>query len=254
VWLIHWKPEEAAANAEGLRKAGYEVEVRRPASGQGLKELRTKPPAAVIVDLTRLPSHGKAIGLAMRGTKLTRQIPLVFAGGEAEKVKKIRALLPDAVYTEWSGIRGGLKKAIERPPANPVAGPGPMEISGTTPLWKKLGIKAEMRVGLIEAPGGLDRALEGMPEGVELVEGDDRNAGLHLWFVQDADDFRRGLRRMKVLAEQAPLWICYRKQAAGGTLAQQELRETAIATGLVDYKVCAVDATWTGLLFRPKRG
>jgi len=253
VWLIHWKPEEAKARVATLEGAGYQVDLRNPAGGQGLKDLRSDPPAALVIDLSRLASHGKAIGLAVRGTKLTRHIPLVFVGGEAEKVEKIRSLLPDAVYAEWRGIRGGLKRAIEHPPANPVAGPGPMQISSSTPLWKKLGIKPGIRVGLIDAPAELERALEGMPDGVELVEGEDRRAGLFLWFVHDADAFRRGLRRMVGLSRQAPLWICYQKQAAGGTLPQQEVRESAIATGLVDYKVCAIDSTWTGLLFRPKR-
>ena len=40
-------------------------------------------------------------------------------------------------------------------------------------------------------------------------------------------------------------------------LTQQYVRETGLAAGLVDYKICAVDATWSGLLFtrrQPRAG
>lgn len=45
------------------------------------------------------------------------------------------------------------------------------------------------------------------------------------------------------------LWIAWPKKASGiGTdLTDHAVREAAIAHGLVDNKVCAVDDTWTGL-------
>ncbi|MGH9790885.1 MAG: hypothetical protein ACRD5W_06720 [Candidatus Acidiferrales bacterium] len=36
----------------------------------------------------------------------------------------------------------------------------------------------------------------------------------------------------------------------GSDLTQQIVREIAMARGLVDYKICAADDTWSGLLFR----
>ena len=32
------------------------------------------------------------------------------------------------------------------------------------------------------------------------------------------------------------------------------MRETGLEAGLVDYKVCAIDEEWSGLLFAPRRG
>jgi hypothetical protein len=37
-------------------------------------------------------------------------------------------------------------------------------------------------------------------------------------------------------------------------LTQQEVREAGLGAGLVDYKVCAVDAIWSGLLFTRRKG
>ena len=58
---------------------------------------------------------------------------------------------------------------------------------------------------------------------------------------------------------QGALWIAWPKQASGvaSDLTQQHVREIGLATGLVDYKICAIDATWSGLLFtrrKPKPG
>jgi hypothetical protein len=37
-------------------------------------------------------------------------------------------------------------------------------------------------------------------------------------------------------------------------LTDREVREAGLAAGLVDYKVCAVDSTWSGLLFTRRKG
>jgi hypothetical protein len=52
------------------------------------------------------------------------------------------------------------------------------------------------------------------------------------------------------------IWILYPKQQTGKStsgLTQTLIRESAIAVGLVDYKICSVNEVWTGLLFTRKR-
>ena len=34
---------------------------------------------------------------------------------------------------------------------------------------------------------------------------------------------------------------------------QQDVRRIGLANGLVDYKVCSIDESWSGLLFTPKK-
>jgi len=115
VRLIHWNEVEAAACAARLVAAGYGVDAR-PLGKSGVAALRADPPAACVIDLSRLPSHGREVATALRSTKATRGIPIVFAGGEAAAVERIRAALPDATFTTWSRIRSALKRAL-RPPA-----------------------------------------------------------------------------------------------------------------------------------------
>jgi len=51
------------------------------------------------------------------------------------------------------------------------------------------------------------------------------------------------------------LWIIWPKKGSAleGDLTQAAVRERGLAAGMVDYKICAVDETWSGLLFTPRR-
>jgi hypothetical protein len=63
------------------------------------------------------------------------------------------------------------------------------------------------------------------------------------------------MARMATLAENGPLWIAWPKRASGAAtdLTQQRVREIGLAAGLVDYKICSIDETWSGLLFTRRR-
>ena len=84
--LIHWNRNEAAERIERLRAGGYEVSLAPLDGPSVLRELRAQPPDGVVIDLTRLPSHGREVGVALRRFKDTRHVPIVFVEGEAEKV------------------------------------------------------------------------------------------------------------------------------------------------------------------------
>jgi hypothetical protein len=72
-----------------------------------------------------------------------------------------------------------------------------------------------------------------------------------LWFTRSRKDLEGDIERMALLAKQGPLWIAWPKNASplGSDLTQAVVRKGGLATGLVDYKVCAIDAIWSGLLF-----
>ena len=65
-------------------------------SGVDLNTLREKPPEVFVIDLTRLPAQGRDIGIWIRQRKATREVPIVFVGGEPDKVARTRKQLPDA--------------------------------------------------------------------------------------------------------------------------------------------------------------
>src|SRR5579859_4498564 len=119
VRLYHWKAEEAGPLIAKLRAAGYEV-IHKPEARTSMRELKESGVVAVVIDLSRMPSHGKYVGAWVRGSKSTRHIPLVFVGGEAEKVAAIKEQIPDAVYSSVAGVGAALRKAIAKPPSDPV--------------------------------------------------------------------------------------------------------------------------------------
>jgi len=47
------------------------------------------------------------------------------------------------------------------------------------------------------------------------------------------------------------LWIAWPKRSSGvpSDMSDEVIREVVLPTGWVDVKVCAVDATWSGLKF-----
>src|SRR5258708_26793743 len=104
VLLIHLNAVEGVARAKSLGAAGYDVRRILPQGLKFLSEVRRQPPHAIVIDLQRLPSIGRDIGLAIRMSKSTRNVPIVFAGEAAREDGGVRAMLPDASYAPWSKI------------------------------------------------------------------------------------------------------------------------------------------------------
>lgn len=250
--LIHWKAAEAPPRVALLQAAGYEVVYKDPLANPGslLRDLRNAPPSAIVIDLTRLPGHGLQVALAVRQSKSTRHVPLVFADGDPEKVERLRKTLPDAAYTSWGRIRSALKQAIAHPPQDPIKPQSIMDAYSGTPLPKKLGIKPGAVVALVGAPDDFRATLGALPEGVQFRGKPGGPASLTLWFLHSRRDLERGIGKM--VECEGPVWMIWPKKASGveTDLTQQDVREVGLAAGLVDYKICAVDATWSGLLFK----
>ncbi|MFQ5825117.1 MAG: hypothetical protein ACE5JB_13780 [bacterium] len=254
VRLIHWNATEAEEYASRLRAAGYDVNAEM-LDAAGLRVLREDPPDAVVIDLSRLPSQGRDLALAIRKYKSTRYVPLVLVGGDPEKVAHIQEILPDAVYTTWSQIRSSLKRAIAHTPSDPVVPQSVFEGYSGTPLPKKLGIKANSVVVLVGAPRDFERNLGELPDGVLIRRAASGQCDLAIWFTKSRQDLESRLERMAALAGKDGLWIVWPKKASEITtdLSQVVVRKLGLAAGLVDYKVCAIDATWTGLRFTRRK-
>src|SRR5579871_2981306 len=104
VRLFHWNPDEASPILDILRGGKFEVDYEAEFSPRIMRAVRDNPPDAVVIDLSRLPSHGREVATAMRGHKRMRAIPILFLGGAPEKVAIVRGKLPDAAYCERPGL------------------------------------------------------------------------------------------------------------------------------------------------------
>jgi hypothetical protein len=255
VRLIHWKAEEAPERAKRLAAAGYEADYELPSGPALLRALREVPPLAVVIDLSRLPSQGRDLALTLRQRKATRHVPLVFVGGDPQKVAQVQELLPDAVYTSWEQIGGVLERAITHPPQEPVAPRSAFAAYAGKPLVDKLGIRAHSVVALVNAPAGFAEILGELPEGAVLQQGTHDRRDLTIWFTRSREELQGEILAMAAWAEKSPLWIAWPKKASrmASDLSQQVVRETGLASGLVDYKICSIDATWSGLLFTQRK-
>jgi len=119
-----------------------------------------------------------------------------------------------------------------------------------TPLIKKLGIKEEARLALLGAPDGFDAVIGALPAGVEVRTRAQGTFDVVLCFLTAQRDLeRRFPTLMRVLDPDGGLWIAWPKRASGvpTDVTEDTVREVALAHGLVDNKVCAVDQVWSGL-------
>jgi hypothetical protein len=248
--LIHWNETEAQERADRLRALGHEV-TAGDFDRDALRTLRENPPQAMVIDLSRLPSHGRDVAIGLRSYKATRHVPLVFVGGEPPKVERIRALLPDAVYTTWENIAGALEQAIAHPPAEPVVPKSVMEAYAGTPLPRKLGLRPGSVVFLAGAPADFESTLGDLPPGATLHRHSQEGSDVTLWFTTSRAELERGIADRAKRAEKGGLWIIWPKKSSKvqSDLSENVVRQVALAAGLVDSKVCSVDETWAGLRF-----
>lgn len=118
-----------------------------------------------------------------------------------------------------------------------------------TPLPQKLGIKEGHKVVLVGAPTGFD--LGTLPTAAIVTK---RLTGSEydvlVVFVKKREDLIKQIASCRPKMTQAGgLWIAWPKKASGvpTDIVEDTIREISLPTGLVDNKVCAIDATWSAL-------
>lgn len=120
-----------------------------------------------------------------------------------------------------------------------------------TPLPRKLGIKPGQRIAFLDAPPEFVRALGELPEGVESPRTQARGPlDLVVAFFLERRRLQQRLPRLIAALDPAgALWIAWPKRASGVAtdVTEDVVRELGLAAGVVDVKVCAIDATWSGL-------
>lgn len=118
-----------------------------------------------------------------------------------------------------------------------------------TPLPRKLGVKAGHLVLIEGAPPGF--ALEPLPDDVTVHSRAGRGPyDVVLTFCPDRARLEQRFEPLVArLTTAGGLWVGWPKRASGVAtdLTEDVVRAVALAAGLVDVKVCAIDATWSGL-------
>jgi hypothetical protein len=131
-----------------------------------------------------------------------------------------------------------------------------MDAYSGRPLAGKLGITAGDVVALVNAPEGFADTLGELADGVRLRWQARGPARIVILFARSRADLRRRFAAaVRAVAEGGSLWIAWPKKSSGlGTdLAQQQVRAFGLDAGWVDYKICSIDPTWSGLRFARRK-
>jgi hypothetical protein len=268
VKLISFHPE-VTAQAVLLRQPGVTIDsaplVR---SSAVVGEMASLNPAALVLDLDKLPSHAREIAFALRASKSARHIPILFAGslpardGLPEKFARLRAELPDIPYVEWSKARSALGRMLEEPATAPPTVPAPRVYTAT--LAQKLGIVSRAataepkpkQIALVAAPDGFTELLGDLPVTVSFASRVGGKTDLALCFIRSLTDLESTLEMLTLqLPLAASAWIAYPKRAANKHLDFNEnhVRNLCLAANFVDYKICSIDTSWSALKFAHRR-
>lgn len=119
-----------------------------------------------------------------------------------------------------------------------------------TPLAKKLGLKEGLRLCAVDAPADYAALLAPLPAAVHFQPAVDADTDLAHLFVTRREVLAATLARWRAeMRADAVVWVSWPKKAARvpTDVSEDVIRDVALPLGFVDVKVCAVDATWSGL-------
>ncbi len=257
VVLFHWQDAVSPGVLARLDAAGFHVQPHRPAGPSLLQDVAVAAPVAILIDLDRRPATGRDLALFLRQRKATRALPLILVGGDPAPVAAMRDLLPDATYTPWADIVPALQQALATPPRDLVVPRSQFVPYAGRSTAAKLGLRPGGAALLVAAPAGVVAALEPLPAGVEVItvardQPIKRPAqAILLWFVRSRAELARDLAAVADQTQAGPVWLAWPKQkgSLAGDLTLPWVRQTGLAAGLVDFKICSLDDTWSALCF-----
>ena len=119
-----------------------------------------------------------------------------------------------------------------------------------TPLAKKLGIKNGFTIRLLNAPTYYFELFEDFPDGVTISKSKRGEKEFIHYFEKNASALNTNLPKLRnEIKQSGMIWVSWPKKASKveTDITEDTIRELALAIGLVDVKVCAVDLTWSGL-------
>jgi hypothetical protein len=125
-----------------------------------------------------------------------------------------------------------------------------------TPLVKKIGIKPGHRVALVDEPSGFRKKLVDIPATVQFAPADGKakasTLDVVIFFMKNRVSLEKHLPQLKTrIVQNGMIWTAWPKKSSGveTDLNENIIRDSGLAMGLVDIKVCAINEVWSGLKF-----
>ena len=110
-------------------------------------------------------------------------------------------------------------------------------------------------VGLIGAPKDFEKTLGKLPAGVKLVRQPRKPCDVVLCFAVMKKELMPRMKTAMKISADSGLWLIWPKKSSGvpSDLSEEVVRTMGLAAGWVDFKVCAVDAIWSGHKFARRK-
>lgn len=124
----------------------------------------------------------------------------------------------------------------------------PVGYSGK-PIWQKLGLDTKHRVLVRGAPSDYAKLVGLRAADLTLATPRGGFDVAHV-FETSAAALKREIESLaRKLPATGTIWVSWPKKAAkvASDITEDTVRTIALPLGLVDVKVCAIDATWSGL-------
>lgn len=118
------------------------------------------------------------------------------------------------------------------------------------PLEKKLGFKEKFKIMLVNQPDYYFELFTQIPRDMEFTSDRSVKKNIIHYFAKSAADLASDIPEMrKMIEENGMIWVSWPKKSSKvpTDLDENMVRDIALANGLVDIKVCAVDEVWSGL-------
>jgi hypothetical protein len=121
-----------------------------------------------------------------------------------------------------------------------------------TPLAKKLGIRNNFTIKLVNAPDYYFKLFSDFPNETKMSTDDKTQKDFIHYFATGLEALNKDIISLKKqLQPNGMLWVSWYKKSAKikTDVSESIIRDLALKNGLVDIKVCAVDEFWSGLKF-----
>lgn len=119
-----------------------------------------------------------------------------------------------------------------------------------SPLIKKMGIKNGFKIRLVNPPGHYFDLFDHWPDNVTFPRDTHSEKDLIHYFTTGTAQLERDLLALKgEIKPNGMIWISWPKKTSKmrTDVTENTIRAVALANGLVDVKVCALDAIWSAL-------
>ena len=119
-----------------------------------------------------------------------------------------------------------------------------------TPLARKLGLKAPLKLLCINAPKEYESWLGELPDGVILVRKAGKPVEAAHVFTTESKFLNATLSKLRnELRQDGFVWVSWPKKSSKvpTDITEDTIREIALPLGFVDIKVCAVSEVWSAL-------